>query len=188
MRALLDALPLTAPDEVMRRGFANQTEKALLLLALLRRSEIEAAVGLVSGSFRAKIREFLPSSDVVDDEMVQVCLGKSPETTHWLRSSCQRSTWTVIASVPFPTYGSALVLHPGTNNLTPFQPPSESLPVKKVSRKLSRSDAGRGCRAGNDVRIPRTGQLIALVGSFARTSVKKSKKRIWNITLACSRT
>ena len=131
MRALLDALPLTAPDEVMRRGFANRTEKALLLLALLRRSEIEAAVGLVSGSFRAKIRELLPSSDVVDDAIVQVCLGESTETTHWLNpaASDQRGP---LSQVYVPTYSYALVLHPGTNDLTPFQPPSESFPVKKV--------------------------------------------------------
>src|SRR6185437_12282112 len=62
---------------------------------------------------------------------VQVCLGESTETTHWLNpaASDQRGP---LSQVYVPTYSYALVLHPGTNDLTPFQPPSESFPVKKV--------------------------------------------------------
>ena len=52
---------LTAPDEVMRRRSGDDKDKALLLVALLRGSDIDAAPALVSDLFRSDIRQQLPS-------------------------------------------------------------------------------------------------------------------------------
>jgi hypothetical protein len=120
--------PLTAPDEVLRRGFANHMDKALLLVTLLRATDIDAAAAVVSGSFRARLRELLPSTDTLDHVVVQVRLRQG---TCWLNpaGSAQRGP---LSQVYVRPYGYALVLRPGTTDLTPFQPPSGSFPVKKV--------------------------------------------------------
>ena len=124
----LDARPLTAPDEVLGRGFANYWDKALLLVKLLRGSDIDAAPALVSGSFRGRVREFLPSSDTLDHVLVQVRL---PHGTYWLNpaGSAQRGP---LSQVYVRPYGYALVLRPGTTDLTPFQALPGSFPVRKI--------------------------------------------------------
>src|SRR6266545_1617764 len=124
----LDARPLTAPDEVLGRGFANYWDKALLLAKLLRGSDLDAAPALVSGSFRGRVRELLPSSDTLDHVLVQVRL---PQGTYWLNpaGTAQRGP---LSQIYVPPYGYALVLRPDTSGLTPFKPPPASFPVKKV--------------------------------------------------------
>jgi transglutaminase-like putative cysteine protease len=124
----LDARPLTAPDEVLRRRFANYWDKALLLVKLLRGIDIDAAPALVSGSFRGRVHEFLPSSDTLDHVLVQVRL---PQGTYWLNAAgnAQRGP---LSQVYVRPYGYALVLRPGTTELTPFQAPRGSFPVRKV--------------------------------------------------------
>jgi len=128
LRAFLDAVPLATPDEIMHRRFANRIEKTLLLFALLRGSEIDAAPALVSGSFRGTIKKLLPSTDILDDAIVQVRLA---DGTHWLNpaGTAQRGPLSQIYVRP---YGYALVLRPGTTDLTPFEPPAGSFPVKKI--------------------------------------------------------
>ena len=124
----LGTRPLTAPDEVLRRQFANHMDKALLLVTLLRGTDIDAAPALVSGSFRSRVRELLPSGDTLDHVLVQVRL---PQGTYWLNpaGTAQRGPLSQIHVRP---YGYALVLRSGTTELTPFQPPPGSFPVKKV--------------------------------------------------------
>jgi hypothetical protein len=124
----LDARPRTAPDEILRRRFANYWDKALLLVALLRGSDVDAAPALVSGSFRGKVRKLLPSTDTLDHVLVQVRL---PQGTYWLNpvGSGQRGPLSQIYVRP---YGYALVLRPGTSDLTPFEPPPGSFPVKTI--------------------------------------------------------
>jgi len=124
----LGTRPLTAPDEVLRRQFANHMDKALLLVTLLRGTDIDAAPALVSGSFRSRVRELLPSSDTLDHVLVQVRL---PQGTYWLNpaGTAQRGPLSQIYVRP---YGYALVLRPGTSDLTPFEPPAGSFPVKKI--------------------------------------------------------
>jgi len=127
-RAWLDVQTIATSDEVLRRRFANRIEKAFLLVALLQASEIDAAVALVSSSFRGTIQELLPSVDLLDDAIVQVRLG---ERTHWLNSSgsAQRGP---LSQLYVPRYVYALVLRPGISALAPFETPPGSFPLKKI--------------------------------------------------------
>jgi hypothetical protein len=119
---------LTPPDEVLRRGFADKLDKALLLLSLLRGTDIDAAPAAVSWSYRGMIQKMLPSADLFDDAIVQVRLGAQ---TYWLDTAAtsQRGP---LSQVYVPRFGYALVLRPGSAELTPVEPPSGSLPVKKI--------------------------------------------------------
>ena len=119
---------LTAPDDLMRRRAADDKEKALLLIALLRGSGIDAAPALVSDIYRANIRGRLPAPQLLDHVIVQVQLG---EAIHWVdpwRSS-QRGP---LSQIYVARYGYALVLRPGTTDLTAFTAPTTSWPVKKI--------------------------------------------------------
>jgi transglutaminase-like putative cysteine protease len=124
----IGARRLTPPDEVLRRGFADKMDKALLLLALLRGSDIDAAPAVVSWSFRGMIRKLFPSTDALDDTIVQVRLGGR---TYWLdtAATAQRGP---LSQLYIPRFGYALVLRPGTTELTPVEPSPGSLPVKKI--------------------------------------------------------
>ena len=124
----LGARALTPPDEVLRRGFADKMDKALLLLALLHGNNIDAAPAAVSWSYRGMIQKLLPSTDLFDDAIVQVRLG---ERTYWLdtAASAQRGP---LSQLYFPRFGHALVLRPGSAELTPVEPPPGSFPVKKI--------------------------------------------------------
>jgi hypothetical protein len=124
----IGARALTAPDEVLRRGFADKMDKALLLLALLRGTDIDAAPAVVSWSNRGMIRKMLPSVDLFDDAIVQVRLG---ERTYWLDTSAtaQRGP---LSQMYVPRFDCALVLRPGSAELTPVEPPVGSLPVRKI--------------------------------------------------------
>lgn len=119
---------LTPPDEVLQRRFADKMDKALLLLTLLRANDIDASPALVSWSFRSRIREFLPSTQVFDGAVVQVRLSGQ---TYWLdtTTSDQRGP---LSQIYVPQYGYALVLRPGTTDLTLLEPPPGSFPVTKV--------------------------------------------------------
>ena len=81
----LDTRALTPPDEVLRRGFADKMDKTLLLLSLLRGTDIDAAPAVVSWwSYRSMIQKLLPTADLLDDAIVQVRLGAH---TYWLDTS-----------------------------------------------------------------------------------------------------
>jgi hypothetical protein len=124
----LGARALTPPDEVLRRGFADKMDKALLLLALLRGTDIDAAPAVVSWSYRGMIRKMLPSVDLFDDAIVQARLGAR---TYWLDTSAtaQRGP---LSQVYVPRFDYALVLRADSAELTPVEPPSGSFPVKKI--------------------------------------------------------
>ncbi len=122
------ARALTPPDEVLRRGFADKMDKALLLLTLLRGTDIDAAPAAVSWSYRGLIQKLLPSADLFDDAIVQVRLGAG---TYWLdtAATAQRGP---LSQVYVPRFEYALVLRPGSAELTPIEQPAASFPVKKV--------------------------------------------------------
>jgi len=124
----LGSRALTPPDEVLRRGFADKMDKALLLLALLRGIDIDAAPSVVSWSYRGMIQRMLPAADLFDDAIVQVRLGAR---THWLdtATTAQRGP---LSQVYIPRFDYALVLRPGSAELTPVEQPSGSFPIRKV--------------------------------------------------------
>src|SRR6266480_1068548 len=131
-RRWIGGQPLTAPDVVLRRRLANEQDKALLLLMLLGKTDIDAAPALVSESYRSGVHEQLPSPQVFDHVIVQVRFGP---TTHWIDPSRgpQRGP---LSQIYVARYGYALVLRPDATNLTAFRPPEESMPVRKVVANL----------------------------------------------------
>lgn len=124
--------PLTSPDVILRRRLANDQDKALLLLMLLRQTGIDAAPALVSESYRSGVREQLPSPQIFDHVIVQVRLGPA---THWIDPSRgpQRGP---LSQIYVARYDYALVLRPDATDLTTFHPPQESLPVRKVVENI----------------------------------------------------
>ena len=127
-RSWFGARRLTAPDEVLRRRSANNMDKALLLVALLRGTGIDAAPALVSEAYRGNIRQRLPSGGVFDHAIVQVQLGQG---MYWVDPSRggQRGP---LPQIFVARFDCALVLRPGSKELVNVSAPPESLPVKKV--------------------------------------------------------
>ena len=119
---------LTPPDEVMRRRAADDKEKALFLVALLRGSGIDAAPALVSDVFRADIQPHLPSPLLFDHVIVHVRLGQA---IHWV-DPWRGSQRGPLSQIYVARYGHALVLRPGVTDLTVFTAPRTSWPVKKI--------------------------------------------------------
>jgi len=115
-------------DEVLRSRFADDKEKVVLLTALLRGIGVDAAPALVSDSYRMKVQQRLPSWEILDQAIVEARVGQS---SHWLDPSheLQRGPLSQIYVAPF---GYALVLRSDTSDLTPFEPPKESWPSKKI--------------------------------------------------------
>ncbi len=120
---------LTPPDETLQRHSGNHVDKALLLVALLRAVQIDAAPALASGTFWGTIRKFLPSADVLDHAIVQVRIGQS---TWWLNPAATDQRGPLSQRYVRP-YGYVLVLRPGTAALTPLQTTPGSFPVKKIT-------------------------------------------------------
>jgi Protein of unknown function (DUF2569)/Domain of Unknown Function with PDB structure (DUF3857) len=115
-------------DEVLRGRFADDKEKVVLLVALLRGIGADAAPALVGDLYRKMVRQRLPSWEILDQAIVEVRVG---QTTHWLDPSraLQRGSLAQIYIAPF---GYALVLRPDTIDLTQLEPPKGSWPSKKI--------------------------------------------------------
>jgi transglutaminase-like putative cysteine protease len=133
------AHPPTSLDDVVQRRFADDKDKAMLLVTLLRRSDIDAAPALASKTFLGGLRDLIPSARVLDHAIVQVRLGA---TTHWLDPARpgQRGP---LSQIYIADYGEALVLRPNTNGLTAFAAPRPSWPVKKVVENYRIQAPGR---------------------------------------------
>ncbi len=118
----------TAPGEVLRRRFGDCKDKTLLLATLLRNCDVKATPALVSSFNRRSVAECLPSPHVFDHVILQIETGKD---TWWLDAtrSCQRGP---LSQISIGNFGYALVLRPGTRELSPFKPPTGALPKKKV--------------------------------------------------------
>lgn len=119
---------LSSPDETLRRRIANHGDKALLLVALLRAVQIDAAPALASGTFWGTIRKFLPAAAVLDSVIVQARLG---ESTFWLNPAATDQRGPLSQRYVRP-YGYVLVVRPSTSDLTPLKTPAGSFPVEKI--------------------------------------------------------
>ena len=119
----------TSPSEVFRRRFGDCKDKALLLVTLLQQSGVEAVPALVSTSYRGTVAERLPAPDDFDHAIVQARIGGKE---HWLdpTRSSQRGP---LSQIYVRDLKRALVLRPGTEALTSYSPPRESLPWKTIT-------------------------------------------------------
>ena len=118
----------TSLNDVVRRRFADYKDKVVLLVTLLRQSGIDAAPALVSKSFRANLRELVPSPRSLDHAIVEVRLGA---TIHWIEPT-RTGQHGPLSQVYVANYGEALVLRPNTKGLTTFTAPPTSWPSKNV--------------------------------------------------------
>lgn len=119
---------LTPPEETLRRRFANHTDKALLLVALLHAAQIDAAPALASGTFWSAIQKLLPSADVLDHVVVQVRIGAR---MFWVSPAATDQRGPLSERYVRP-YGYVLLVRPHTTELTRLEPSPGSFPVKKV--------------------------------------------------------
>jgi hypothetical protein len=120
--------PVSSPGEVMRRQSGDDKDKALLLVALLRGSGIDAAPALVSDSYRGSISEGLPSPELFDHVIVHLRLGSD---AHWI-DPWRDSQRGPLSQIYVARYGKGLILRSGNDSLTGFVAPSESWPLKKI--------------------------------------------------------
>jgi transglutaminase-like putative cysteine protease len=122
----------TAPSEVLRRRFGDCKDKALLLVTMLRQTGVEATPALVSTIYRGGVAERLPAPEDFDHAIVQV---KNGDQTHWLDAtrSNQRGP---LSQIHVGDFRLALLLRPGTKELTPYAPPRDSLPRKQVTENF----------------------------------------------------
>jgi transglutaminase-like putative cysteine protease len=119
----------TVPDEVLRRRFGDYKDKVVLLVMLLRQAGVDAVPALVSDSYLSAISKRLPSPRLFDHALVRVRLGKA---TYWVDPT-RTAQHGPLSQIFSGDYGYALVLAPGTKELTAFSSPPESQPVRIVT-------------------------------------------------------
>jgi transglutaminase-like putative cysteine protease len=172
----------TPLNEIVRRRYADSKDEALLLAELLRRTGIDAAVALVSDSYRDTLREFMPSPNAFDHAILQVQLGPK---THWIdpMRSAQRGP---LSEIYVANYGLALAVRPGTTELTSFRAPEGSWQSKKVI------DNFRIWKPGADAELDviseyRASPRTAFEVPFRRAPRKTYRSGISNFTRATTR-
>ena len=122
----------TSPSEVFRRRFGDCKDKALLLVTVLQQCGVDAVPALVHTSFRGTLAGRLPMPDDFNHAIVQVGLG---EQVHWLdpTRSSQRGP---LSQIYVRDLKLALVLRAGTQALTRYSPPRDSLPSRTVTENF----------------------------------------------------
>lgn len=102
-----------SPSLVFDRRFGDCKDKALLMVALLSRLDINANVALVNTSLQQGLAEELPTPGGFDHVIVRVMLDQQP---YWLDPTlpAQHSD---LARLSQPDYGLALVVDPATTRL-----------------------------------------------------------------------
>jgi transglutaminase-like putative cysteine protease len=118
----------TPPNEVLRRRFGDCKDKTLLLAKLLHETGLETTPALVSSTYRGALGERLPSLGPFDHVILQVRTG---EGIHWLDAT-RANQRGPLSQIYVSRYEWALILKPGTKELTKVRPPPDSLPRKKV--------------------------------------------------------
>ena len=110
------------PAIVFRRRFGDCKDKSLLLCTLLRRLGLAAHPVLIHTSEGPALPEGLPSPLAFNHAVVAADLGG---TRYWLDPTISGQGGR-LGSIPFPPYGNALVLEPGSDGLSalPVVPPA----------------------------------------------------------------
>ena len=158
--------PATPLNEIVRRRFADAKDESLLLVALLRRTGIDAAPALVSPSYRSGLRDLLPSPSVFGHAIVQVQSGPN---TYWLdpARAAQRGP---LSQIYVSNDGLALVLRPDTKELTSFAAPQASWQSKKVIQHF------RIWGPGHDAELDVISEYRGLAADRIRSSFQESTR------------
>lgn len=124
-------------ETIMDRRFGDCKDKALLLVALLRRMGIEASPALVDTNFRNQIKDRLPSPFAFDH--VVTCLTLDGQT-FWLDPTRRFQRGDSLEKIYFPDYGLALVLEEGGNGLTKIETPGLHNPKTEIHETFTFED------------------------------------------------
>ncbi len=111
-------LALATPSAAFARRTADNKEKALLLVAMLRSLKIDAWPVLVNSLMRQELAELQPSSTLFNHVIVQVTLNGQ---TYWLDPSASYERGR-LATRSWPNYAWGLVLNPTSTGLTAIPP------------------------------------------------------------------
>ncbi len=124
-----------APDQTLTDRYGDCKDKTMLLITMLRRLGIEAHPALVSARRGRGITDRLPSAFSFDHVITQAVIGGN---TYWLDGTL-RYQGNTLDTLGFYSYGTALVVKPGTTVLTDIPYPtgyanrSDYLEVYRVS-------------------------------------------------------
>jgi len=120
------------PSAVFAQRYGDCKDKSLLFVTMLRAMGIEANVALVNTRLQQTLAQMHPSPAVFDHAIAEVNLDGQ---IFWLDATAnyQRGP---LALRSWPNYGWALVIHPGTTDLTQIAP-SASLPRTIVNEYLT---------------------------------------------------
>lgn len=104
------------PLKVLEQGYGDCKDKSLLLIALLRKADVEAHMALVNTYHQDKIVEFLPSPLAFNHAVVRI---QSPnKKLLWVDPTTGFQGGSLETRF-FPDYGRALVIKEGTSALEP---------------------------------------------------------------------
>ncbi|MEJ1236980.1 DUF3857 domain-containing protein [Chryseolinea sp. T2] len=114
------------PSVVMKQRFGDCKDKSLLLTTMLRQLGITANPALVNSSAGKTLNESLPSPYAFDHCITQLVLN---DTTYWIDPtvSLERGSFKKSRTA---NYEHALVISPGTTDLTVMKMPAERSTVK----------------------------------------------------------
>ncbi|MBF5046619.1 DUF3857 domain-containing protein [Aggregicoccus sp. 17bor-14] len=116
------------PGEVLARRFGDCKDKALLLVALLRRLGIEAAPALVNTRARQAVDDLLPTHAAFDHAIVRAELDGH---VYWLDAT-RTFERGALAQLQPPHLRRALVVRPGTRALEEIPRPVVKAPTVEV--------------------------------------------------------
>ena len=148
-----------APSTVFARRFGDCKDKNFLLVTILRALGIEAHPALVNTRLRQTVIELHPSATVFNHVIAQVNLDGQ---IYWLDATANYERGP-LAVRSWPCYGWALVVRPGTTELTAVAP-SPELPRTTVTEYIhlgqvdqdSTFEGGNHCRGAGRGMVAKT--------------------------------
>ncbi|MBV8500959.1 MAG: DUF3857 domain-containing protein [Paucibacter sp.] len=125
------------PEQVFRRRFGDCKDKALLLSALLRSMDIEAAPALVNTRSQQVLAEVLPSAVQFDHVIVKVRLG---ERSYWLDPT-RATQYGRLDLISQPDFRQALVVDAQSRGLEAMPRPAAELSKRRMAVTIDASGA-----------------------------------------------
>jgi hypothetical protein len=155
----------------MQRRFGDCKDKALLAATMLGELGIDAAPALVDTRLGRRIADYLPAPTVFNHVILHVRLeGRS----HWLDPTRNEQRGTLGTLTP-PDFGLALVLEPGSRDLTAMAPSDPAQVTRAVSETFD-------LRPG--IGAPAKLQVVTVYSGPAADGVAVSWRRLISISTA----